>query len=123
VQALSNAGIGAQTKRPWGQNVRGDKASVMTKRPWGQNVRRTKRPWGQNIRGQNVRLGHIYQGLARQYLLLRNLLSVKEKSAKTHSLSVGGWGETYTILKGTLARDFRHLFFHQKQAPGPMIRP
>ncbi len=27
-------------------------------------------------------------------------------------------------VKGTLARDFRHSFlFHQKQAPGPLIRP
>jgi hypothetical protein len=80
------------TKRPWGQNIRGDKTSVATKRPsdktsvgtkgpsdkrcGGQNIRGdktsvgTKRPWG-----QNVRLGHIYQG---QYI---------------HTLSVGGWGE------------------------------
>jgi hypothetical protein len=52
----------------------------------------TKGPWGKNVRGQNIRLGHIYQGLARQYFLLRNLLSVKEKSANTYTLSVGGGG-------------------------------
>jgi hypothetical protein len=59
------------TKRPWEQNVRSDKTSVGQnargdKTSVGQNVRRTKRTWGQNVRGQNVRLGHIYQGLARQ---------------------------------------------------------
>ncbi len=50
----------------------------------------TKRPWGQNVRGQNVRLGHIYQGLARQnFLLIKDLLSVKEvKSANAHTLSL-----------------------------------
>ncbi len=64
------------TKRPWGQNI------GQTKRPWGQNIRwtkcpadktsvRTKRPWGQNIRGKNICLGHIYQGLARQFLLTK----------------------------------------------------
>jgi hypothetical protein len=93
------------TKRPWGQNVSGDKKSVATKRPSDkpsvgtkrpsdktsgrQNVRGdktsvgTKRPWG-----QNVRLGHIYQGLARPFFTDKNLLSVKEKSAYTHSLSL-----------------------------------
>jgi hypothetical protein len=101
------------TKHPWGQNVRGDKTSVGTKHPWekksigqnvrgdkrsvGQNVRwtkrlaekmsvRTKRPWGQNVRGQNIRLGQIYQGLARQFSLIKSIEHEGKIRLYTHSL-------------------------------------
>ncbi len=64
------------TKRPWGQNIRSDKTSVGRnirgdKMSVGHNVRQTKRPWGQNVREQNISLGHIYHGLARQFLLIK----------------------------------------------------
>jgi hypothetical protein len=50
------------TKRPWGQNVRGDKTSVGQnirgdKRSVGQKVRRTERPWGQNVCGDKTSVG------------------------------------------------------------------
>jgi hypothetical protein len=66
------------TKHPWGQNVHSDKTSVGTKRPSdktsvGQNILQTKRPWGQNVSGQNVCLGHNYQGLVRQNFSLIKL--------------------------------------------------
>ncbi len=82
------------TKRP------SDKTSVGTKRPadktsGGQNVRRTKCPWGQNVRGQNVRLGHIYQGLARQFLLIKIYWAWRKNPLIHTYLSVGGWGEQY----------------------------
>jgi hypothetical protein len=105
------------TKRPLGQNVRGDKTSVATKRPsektsvgtkrpldktsGGQNVRGdktsvgTKRPWG-----QNVRLGHIYQGLARQYFLLIKIYwAWRRKNPPIPTLSL--CGRACTVLSNT----------------------
>jgi hypothetical protein len=70
--------------------------SIGTKHPADKMSGGTKRPEGQNIRGQIFRLGHIYQGLARQYFLSRqyfllgNLLSMKENSANTYVHSLGG---------------------------------
>jgi hypothetical protein len=91
------------TKRPWGQNVRSDKMSVRQnvrgdKRSVGQNVRRTKRPWGQSVRGQNVRLGQIYQGLARQFSLIKSIEREGKIRQYPHSLSVGQWGRACTVL-------------------------
>ncbi len=69
-----NCSMGAQTKRP--ETKRPETKRPWTKRPWGQNVHRTKRPADKTSArtkrpwGQNVRLGHIYQGLARQKFLL-----------------------------------------------------
>jgi hypothetical protein len=72
-----------------GQN----KTSVEKKASMG-----TKYPWGQNVREHNVRLGNIFNVLSRQYLLT-NLLSVKEKSARTTlSVPAGGWGEIREIF-------------------------
>ncbi len=97
------------TKRPWGQNVRGDKTSVATKRPSDKTSMgikgpsektsvRTKRPWGQNVRGLNVRLGHIYQGLVRQFLLIKIYWAWrKNPPIHTHTLSLVSvfWGSSY----------------------------
>jgi hypothetical protein len=66
------------TKHPAGQNVRRDKTSGQTKHladktSGGKNIRRDK-PSGnlasgrQNVQRQNIHLGHISQGLARQYV-------------------------------------------------------
>jgi hypothetical protein len=99
-----------QRQNIWGLNVWRDKTSGGTKYPegqyvgptkllWGQNIRRNnihgiKCPWIQNVREgktcgditDNVHLGYIFIVHSRQYLL-KNLLSVEEKSANsTHSL-------------------------------------
>jgi hypothetical protein len=94
------------TKHPWGQNIRSNKTSVghmslRTKRPadkmsGGQNVCGdktsvgTKRPWTKRPSGSSL------PGPCEAIFTDKNLLSVKEKSANTHTLSVGGWGETCT---------------------------
>jgi hypothetical protein len=38
-----------------------------------------------------------------------------------HSLCHGTWGGEAVHLKGTLARDFGSVFYHKKNAPGPLI--
>ncbi len=87
------------TKRPDGQNIR------RTKRPSDKMEKpsvETKRPWGQNVRGQKVvRLGHIYQGLARQFLLKKIYEREGQIRQYIHSLCGkwgGGGGLTCTVL-------------------------
>jgi hypothetical protein len=84
------------------QNVRGDKTSG-DRTSVGQNVCGkkisvgTKHPWGQNVREHNVCLGNIFNVFSGQYSL-KNLLSVKEKSARTTlSVPAGGWGNPRNI--------------------------
>jgi hypothetical protein len=99
------------TKRPWGQNVCSDKTSVEQnvrgdKTSVGQNVRRTKRPSDKMSVGTKrpwtIRLSGSYlPGPCEAIFTDKNLLSVKEKSANNHPLSVGGWGEACTVLNDT----------------------
>jgi hypothetical protein len=74
--------MSVETKRLWGQNIRSDKTSVRQnvradKTSFGQNVRRKKHPADKTSVGkkhpwgQNIRQGHLYQGLARQFLLIK----------------------------------------------------
>jgi hypothetical protein len=102
------------TKHPWGQNIRSKKTSVgqnvlADKTSGGQNVWRTKCLWGQNVCGDKTPVGtkcpwtkrpsgSSLPGPCEAIFTDKNLLSVKEKSANTHTLSVGGWGETRTVL-------------------------
>ncbi len=108
------------TKRPWGHNFRGDKTSVATKRPSDKTSVGTKHPTDKTYGGQNICEDKTSVGTkcpwtkhpSRSYLTGpclakfftdKNLFSVKEeKSANPHSLSVGGWGETCTVLRGSL---------------------
>jgi hypothetical protein len=89
---------------------------VGTKRPSDKMSVGTKHPWGQNVRGQNIRLGHIYQGpCLAKFCTDKNLLSVKEeKSANAHTLSLwegGGKGCVVALLKCTIFNFFRLGYF------------
>jgi hypothetical protein len=117
------------TKRPDGKNIRRDKTSGGTKHPVVQNIRRdktssrgqniqrhnihgTKRPWGHNIRRHIGRLGYIFNVLSRQYLL-KNLLSVEEKSANPmHSFCSCQRGLFYfrSLFKVIMRFFFLHLY-------------
>jgi hypothetical protein len=56
----------------------------------------TKCPWG-----QNVCLGQIYQGLARQFSLIKSIEHEGKIRQYPPSLSVGGWGKACTVLNNT----------------------
>jgi hypothetical protein len=107
------------TKRPWGQNIRGNKTSIASKRLSDKTSVGTKHPSDKTSGGQNVRedktsvetkrlwtkhpSGSYLPEPCEAIFTEKNLLSVKEeKSANTHTLSVGGWGETCTVLRGSL---------------------
>ncbi len=97
------------TKHPWGQNVHGDKTSVATKRPSDKTDVGTKGPSdktsvGQNVRGDKTSVGTKHPwtkhpwtkrpsgsylpGSCEAIFTDKNLLSVKEKSAFTHTLTL-----------------------------------
>ncbi len=112
------------TKRQWGQNVRSDKTSVGQnvrgdKTSVGQNVRRTKRLWGQNVRGDKTSVDKTSVWVIFTRALLgnfywKNLLSVKEKSAKTmYFLCIPAGGKhMYILNRGSVYISYLYLFIY-----------
>jgi hypothetical protein len=107
------------TKRPWGQNFRGDKTSVATKCPSDKTFVGTKGPsdkmsGGQNVHEDKTSVGTKHPWTKRpsgsslpgpceaKFFTDKNLLSVKERSAYTHTLSLVSVFEVLYIYQNCL---------------------